>query len=68
MPLGRVFLLKIMNGGSLPPSAVLGSITVNRFFSLPVVLMVTIFDPFNATFEQMEDQKSGASGPHSQSG
>ena len=57
-----------MNGGNLPASAVQVSITLNWFFSLPCVLMVTVFDRFNATVEQMEDQKSGASGPHSQSG
>ncbi|XP_052119540.1 synaptic vesicle glycoprotein 2C-like isoform X2 [Frankliniella occidentalis] len=35
--LGRVFLLKRMNGGSFRPSAVIASMVVNLVFSFPVV-------------------------------
>ena len=42
---GRVLLLKMMNGGSFPPSAVQTSITVKWFFSFPVVLIFTDEDP-----------------------
>ena len=47
--LGGVFLLKIKNGGSLCPSAVIPSITVIRCFSQPDVQIRTCFAPFCST-------------------
>ena len=47
--LGGVFLLKIKNGGSLCPSAVIPSITVIRYFSQPDVRIGTCFAPFCST-------------------
>ena len=44
--LGGVFLLKIKNGGSLCPSAVIPRITVIRCFAQPHVRIWTCFAPF----------------------
>jgi hypothetical protein len=57
---GIAFLLKTTYGGSFPPSAVQANITVKRFFSFPVVLMVTVDDPFGAIV--VSDGKSNVSG------